>query len=205
MLNYKKVPTANLEVIKEEINTAFVQLSGWNSYEEFINYKNVLHAILKLPTILDIYSPATRNFLNQFVRNYGELKSISLNIFKRGGRIPTGIAGTPPELTGPTLATLLIPMYNGPVVRAWYNYTGTFNEVVLDQENGLNMFSPSQEALINHEENAEIDQPTACNVSKLNGTVNLKPGVAVFLACTFANQEKLLNDLLNDTIYLGSL
>ena len=40
MLNYKKIPTANLEVIKEEINTAFVQLSGWNSYEEFINYKN---------------------------------------------------------------------------------------------------------------------------------------------------------------------
>ena len=91
------------------------------------------------------------------------------------------------------------------MIRSWYSYAGEFNEVVLDQDNGLNMFVPTQEALINHEENIEIDQPTVCNVSKLNGTVNLKPGVAVFLACTFANQEKLLNDLLNDTIYLGSL
>ena len=201
MLNYVKIPDVNLDLIKYEIQTVFADMTGGNSYETHINFKNVPHTIFRLVPIIDMYGPETQRIFSMLEASYGELKNVSINIFRRGGQITEHISGTSPEFTSPGKASVMIPVGGNPVHLSWWDYTGEFKLDVIDESVGLNRLVPVNEDAVSINESINLDAAIACNVSKVHRFVHLKPGFSAFITCVFENQDKMLSDIKNNTLF----
>jgi hypothetical protein len=204
MPNYVKIPNIDLELIKSEMAALFTNITGWYTYEDCANNKTANHAVIKLLPFNDMFGVETARIVTQLNLRYGNLKAVSLDLFKPVGRIdPCKNGGLTPQDAGEEVS-IAIPLSGGPVHYSWFKYTGEYSHEILHAEDYLNRYIPSNVDLINHEEIIKIDSVTVCRVGKLHSLVNLNNNVAVHANLIFENQSLLLEDLENNTL-LGQL
>jgi hypothetical protein len=204
MPNYVKIPNVDLELIKSEMAALFTNISGWYSYEDCINNKNTAHMVVRLLPFNDMFGAETLRIITKLNARYGNLKAVSLDIFKPVGQIdPCKNGGLTPRDSSDEVLVVM-PVSGGPIYYSWHNYTGNYSQEILNQEDYLNRYVPTNPELINHEETIKIDGVIVCKVGKLHSLVNLNNNIAVNANFIFTNQALLLEELENNTL-LGQL
>ena len=200
MPNYVKIPTVNLDLIKSEMTALFTNITGWYTYEDCINNKNVKHMVVRLLPFNDMFGEETQRIILKINERYGNLKAVSLDIFKPVGQIdPCKNGSLTPQDPGEEVS-IVIPISGGPVHYSWHKYTGEYSLEILNAEDYLNRYIPTNPNLINHEETTTIDSITVCRVGKLHSLVNLHRNIAAQATFIFENQALLLEDLENNTL-----
>ena len=204
MPNYVKIPNVDLELIKSEMAALFTNITGWYTYEDCINNKNAKHMVVKLLPFNDMFGVETQRIISQLNARYGNLKAVSLDIFKPVGQInPCKNGSLTPQDPGEEVS-IVMPISGGPLHYSWHRYTGDYSLEILNAEDYLNRYIPTNTNLINHEETITIDSVTVCRVGKLHSLVNLRNNIAVRANFIFENQALLLEELENNTL-LGQL
>jgi len=204
MPNYVKIPNVDLELIKSETTALFTNITGWYTYEDCINNANVKHKVIRLLPFIDMFGTETSRIVTQLTTRYGDLKAVSLDIFKPIGQInPCKNGGLTPQDSGEEVSVIM-PISGGPIYYSWHNYTGEYSHEILNQDDYLNRYVPTNPELINHEETLKLDSVIVCKVGKLHSLVNLNNNIAVSASFIFTNQALLLEELENNTL-LGQL
>lgn len=204
MPNYVKIPNVDLELIKSEMAVLFTNITGWYTYEDCINNKNIKHTVVRLLPFNDMFGTETNRIISKINERYGNLKAVSIDIFKTVGQIDPCKNGSLTPQDPAEEVSVVIPISGGPVHYSWHKYTGEYSREILNEEDYLNRYIPTNPNLINHEETTTIDSVTVCRVGKLHSLVNLRNHVSAQATFIFENQTLLLEELENNTL-LGQL
>ena len=151
-----------------------------------------------------MFGTETSRIITQLSTRYGDLKAVSLDIFKPVGQINPCKKGALTPQDSDLEVSVVMPISGGPIYYSWHNYTGEYVHEILNQEDYLNRYIPTNPELINHEETIKLDNAIVCKVGKLHSLVNLNNNIAVSASFIFTNQALLLEELENNTL-LGQL